>query len=213
MKKILSKIKAPVVTICYAAAVAITVVYCLTLAVFSQIMRLNGGIESQTLTLEDLTLYNAEIIDKNTAVSTNEDPQFIFPALDGTLQSVKIEMQFSFTPGEMAMYYTTKPGEAFGQNKRVWAKETDNGVYVYNLPAGVKALRLDPGNANNNTITVNSITVNPPKSFFSYFALSAGRLLALAVLPALTASVISYVVQCKKLWADRKNNKTKKEKA
>lgn len=211
MKKIFCKIKAPLVTACYAAAVIITLLYCLGLATYSGIMRKSGNIKEQALTLDDLTLYNMEKISADTAVATSVDPQMIFSSLEGTIQSVRIELVFSMQPGEMAMYYVTGQNEEFGQNKRVWAKETDDGVYVYNLPLNTKSLRLDPGNVNNNVVTVKSITVNPQKSFFSYFALSAGQLLALLVMPAFTAAVISYLIQCKRIFTEkRRKGKQKK---
>ncbi len=75
------------------------------------------------------------------------DPQMRWENTDGKkLRTVSYTAEFlGGEPREMCLYYTTRRGEAFSRDKRVFPTLLPTGRYVYTLPHGpIAALRLDP---------------------------------------------------------------------
>ena len=80
-------------------------------------------------------------------LATSGDPQMLWENTDGRkVRTVSYTAEFlGGVPREMCLYYTTRPGEVFSRDKRVFPTLLPTGRYVYTLPHGpVAALRLDP---------------------------------------------------------------------
>ena len=106
---------------------------------------------------------------------------------------VRIEAVFrNKDPGEFCIFYKPRPGmEDFDANYRVWAHVEEDGSYTFTLPRGkIYGLRLDPGIYAGIEMEITSITLNPQRSFGSYFVPSRLWLLCQLVAPALIASAV-----------------------
>ena len=112
--------------------------------------------------------------------------------------------QLITTGGEMCLYYTTKTGEPYSQDRRVFPKVLADGTYVYTLPrTQIVALRLDPCSPDENktvglTFTPQSITLNAASTLpggADYFIPTWYQLFGLIVYPALAAAALDW------LWA------------
>ena len=104
----------------------------------------------------------------------------------------------------MCLYYTTKMGEPYSQDRRVFPKVLADGTYVYTLPrTQIVALRLDPCSPDENktvglTFTPQSITLNAASTLpggADYFIPAWYQLFGLIVYPALAAAALDW------LWA------------
>ena len=82
------------------------------------------------------------------------------------VRTVSYNVEFDGDSREMCLYYTTKTGEPYSQDRRVFPKVLADGTYVYTLPrTQIVALRLDPCSPDENktvglTFTPQSITLN-----------------------------------------------------
>ena len=80
-------------------------------------------------------------------ITTGGDPQMILEDVSGrVVRTVSYNVEFDGDSREMCLYYTTKTGEPYSQDRRVFPKVLADGTYVYTLPrTQIVALRLDPG--------------------------------------------------------------------
>ena len=126
----------------------------------------------------------------------------------GTLAETSIpvsyNVEFDGDSREMCLYYTTKTGEPYSQDRRVFPKVLADGTYVYTLPrTQIVALRLDPCSPDENktvglTFTPQSITLNAASTLpggADYFIPTWHQLFGLIVYPALAAAALDW------LWA------------
>ena len=100
-------------------------------------------------------------------ITTGGDPQMILEDVSGrVVRTVSYNVEFDGDSREMCLYYTTKTGEPYSQDRRVFPKVLADGTYVYTLPrTRIVALRLDPCSPDENktvglTFTPQSITLN-----------------------------------------------------
>ena len=115
-------------------------------------------------------------------ITTGGDPQMILEDVSGrVVRTVSYNVEFDGDSREMCLYYTTKTGEPYSQDRRVFPKVLADGTYVYTLPrTQIVALRLDPCSPDENktvglTFTPQSITQHPARR---------GRLLYPRLVPA-----------------------------
>ncbi len=161
-----------------------------TLAVDSADRR-NGTLRTTELTLADFTLVNAHAESGTLLVSENEDPQMLYaPAAGQKLQTLTMRLEYDRYPYERCLYYVTAKGEAFGQEKRVWPVENNDGSVTFSLPRGVVAVRLDPGSCTDLHVEFSDIVANEAKAAGAYFLPGSGGWFALLVLPGLAAAVL-----------------------
>ena len=81
-----------------------------------------------------------------TLTTQDGDPQMILEDVSGrVVRTVSYNVEFDGDSREMCLYYTTKTGEPYSQDRRVFPKVLADGTYVYTLPrTQIVALRLDP---------------------------------------------------------------------
>lgn len=120
------------------------------------------------------------------------------------VRTVSYNVEFDGDSREMCLYYTTKTGEPYSQDRRVFPKVLADGTYVYTLPrTQIVALRLDPCSPDENktvglTFTPQSITLNAASTLpggADYFIPAWYQLFGLIVYPALAAAALDW------LWA------------
>ncbi len=138
-------------------------------------------------------------------ITTGGDPQMILEDVSGrVVRTVSYNVEFDGDSREMCLYYTTKTGEPYSQDRRVFPKVLADGTYVYTLPrTQIVALRLDPCSPDENktvglTFTPQSITLNAASTLpggADYFIPTWYQLFGLIVYPALAAAALDW------LWA------------
>lgn len=138
-------------------------------------------------------------------ITTGGDPQMILEDISGrVVRTVSYNVEFDGDSREMCLYYTTKTGEPYSQDRRVFPKVLADGTYVYTLPrTQIVALRLDPCSPDENktvglTFTPQSITLNAASTLpggADYFIPTWYQLFGLIVYPALAAAALDW------LWA------------
>ncbi|MBP8855203.1 MAG: hypothetical protein KBG54_01725 [Oscillospiraceae bacterium] len=176
----------------YALALAGLLLFSLYSFVSDNLMRATGALETREYTLDTLTLQDFTQTGENTAVTTSVDPQLLINDFNARGTMLRVDMQFDQFPGEVSLYYT-RGEEEFSLEQRLWAKQKNDGVYEFILPRGkISRLRIDPSNFINVTMQINSFTVNPQRSFGSYFAYSGETLFNLAVWPPLAAAALAF---------------------
>lgn len=155
--------------------------------------RRSGVLETAELALADFTLVNAHTESDTLLVSDNEDPQMIFtPAPGKKLQRLTLRLTYDRYPYERCLYYVTAPEEAFGQDKRVWPVEQNDGSLVFTLPRGVTSVRLDPGSCTDLHVEFASIVINEAQTVAEYVIPDGGAVFALLVLPGLGAAALQW---------------------
>ena len=110
-------------------------------------------------------------------ITTGGDPQMILEDVSGrVVRTVSYNVEFDGDSREMCLYYTTKTGEPYSQDRRVFPKVLANGL----------------------TFTPQSITLNAASTLpggADYFIPTWYQLFGLIVYPALAAAALDW------LWA------------
>ncbi|MEG1569522.1 MAG: hypothetical protein RR349_08210, partial [Oscillospiraceae bacterium] len=103
--------------------------------------------------------------------------------------------------------YYTRGSEDFSIEKRVWAKQRNDGRFEFILPRGkISRIRIDPSNFRGVELTLNNFTLNPKRSFISYFIYSGETIFNICVWPGLAAALCAWLYTA--YFAD--NEKVKK---
>lgn len=192
MKAMLKKLRHPIPVLCY----GLTLTGWLVWSLFCLGSDLVGGVAPIPLKAEDFSLINLEKVGENVYFTTNGDPQMILENTAGLpVRNLAINASYTKDAREMCLYYTTRPGEDFSQDKRVFAVQDDTGTCTYTLPRKkISALRLDPCSPAENELlnmTVESITLNVSQPWGSYFALGWSGMFRLVLWPGMAAALLS----------------------
>ena len=88
-------------------------------------------------------------------------------------------------PGRILHFYKTSPQQTeYDATRRAWGYRQADGTYSFTLPKGPHLWpAAGPWHFTNLTFEVNSITINAPRSFFSWFAPTPVWVLGQAVVP------------------------------
>lgn len=154
-------------------------------------LRATGRMQTVTLSAQDFELIGIKQLESGSFVSTDADPQMV--GICGMpLARITLSCSFAVDPGEMMVYYTQSADQAFHPNKRYRFYADGNGSYTATMPLKkVDALRIDPTNLAANTMTIDSITLNAPKSFGQFFAVNAGDIFNLILYSTLISALIT----------------------
>lgn len=110
--------------------------------------------------------------------------------------------------GEMALYYTTAPGEDFSEQKRISARQGEGGSWVFDLGGReLHALRLDPGTTAGVLWRNWALWLNAEKPVAEYFLPSLRTCFLLLFLPAFLAAALLEARQLLQDFALRKKAK------
>lgn len=174
--------------LCYALFLALWLL--LGLAAFA----VDRAFGEQPLPPESLHPVNLTPNENGSYTAENEDPQLIYEG-ELTARWLLLTADFSGAPGEMALYYATKPGQGFSANHVVYAQPLEGGRYLYTLrPGRYTALRLDPGTLAGNEVTIESVTLNPAAPLWRYLVPSLRGALGLVLLPPLAYCGICFIM-------------------
>ncbi len=211
MKQNKWKEKLSIPALCYAVCVLVWLIGGIWSFGRDMITKSTGSLYEFSMQAQDFELVNMHKAPEGPYVNENSDPQMIWQNTDGiTLRTLRMEAEFSHSPREMCLYYTNKPDEPFGVNKRVFAQQKNDGTYLYTLPAGnIAALRLDPCSPDEEKtveMRFGDFKVNEPVAFWMYFAPGWYGFFRMLLYPALAAAALS-LAQEAYVWYKSKRKK------
>ena len=187
----------------YLAALAVWVVLGAFHLGSDSLARAQGRLTEETMAATDWQLVGLTPNDDGTLTTVDGDPQMILEDVSGrVVRTVSYNVEFDGDSREMCLYYTTKTGEPYSQDRRVFPKVLADGTYVYTLPrTQIVALRLDPCSPDENktvglTFTPQSITLNAASTLpggADYFIPTWYQLFGLIVYPALAAAALDWL--------------------
>lgn len=193
--------------ICYLVAVALWLVLGAVHWGSDALARSAGTMYEAELSLADwqmVGLEPAESENGSVALTTLDgDPQLILEDVSGmVVRTLSYTVTFEGDAREMCLYYTTKVGEDYSQDRRVFPQALGDGRYLYTLPrTTIVALRLDPCSPDENktvqmTFAPGTITLNAADSLpaaWQYFVPSWYQAFCLVLYPALAAAALSWL--------------------
>lgn len=194
---------AAVAALCYLVAAVLYLGICLYGLVLNAVLVNGGQLARRQLFLQDFeqqSILQLENEGENQRfVSTDGDPALIYTRAEGFYAG---RFVFRATPnhpgGEMVLYYTTAPGQPFSEGQKLWARQTADGGWYFDL-GGKKlySLRLDTDTAGGVVWQVESMILGETRPALSYFIPGAQPLFLLLLLPGLGAALL---LQGAALW-------------
>ena len=160
-----------------------------------------GRLAEETMAVTDWQLVGLTQNEDGTLTTVDGDPQMILENVDGrVVRTISYTAQFDGEAREMCLYYTTKVGEDYSADRRVFPQSVGEGRYIYTLPrTSLTALRLDPCSPEENktvTLTVRDITLNAADTLpavWQYFVPTWYQAFCLVLYPALAAAAVSMI--------------------
>ena len=192
---------------CYILALAVWLVLGLVHAGSDALAKTQGRMTEQAIPVQNWQLVGLDLTDEQngetTLTTTNGDPQMILEDMAGqVVRTLSYTVTFDGDAREMCLYYTTKVGEDYSQDRRVFPQNLGDGRYLYTLPrTSIAALRLDPCSPDENkTVTMTfapaTLTLNAASSlpaWWQYLVPTWYQAFCLILYPALCASAISLI--------------------
>ena len=192
---------------CYILALAVWLVLGLAHAGSDALAKAQGRMTEQELPVQNWQLVGLETTDMEadtiTLTTTNGDPQMILEDVSGqVVRTLSYTVTFDGNAREMCLYYTTKVGEDYSQDRRVFPQNLGDGQYLYTLPrTSIAALRLDPCSPDENktvdltftpaTLTLNAASTLP--AWWQYLVPTWYQAFCLILYPALCAAGASLI--------------------
>lgn len=175
----------------YLAALAVWVVLGAFHLGSDSLARAQGRLTEETMATTDWQLVGLTPNDDGTLTTVDGDPQMILENVgDRVVRTISYTAQFDGEARELCLYYTTKVGEDYSADRRVFPRSVGDGRYIYTLPrTSLAALRLDPCSPEENktvTLTMSSITLNAADTlphFWQYFVPSWYQAFCLVLYP------------------------------
>ena len=165
--------------------------------------RADGALAEESIPVGDFQLVDVAPEADGWYATASGDPQIILDNVDGrVVRTLSYTVEFDGEPREMCLYYTTKVGEDYSQDRRVFPQALGDGRYLYTLPrTTIVALRLDPCSPDENktvqmTFAPGTITLNAADSLpaaWQYFVPSWYQAFCLVLYPALAAAALSWL--------------------
>ncbi|MFV0413887.1 MAG: hypothetical protein ACK5L3_11600 [Oscillospiraceae bacterium] len=186
---------AAVALLCYLAGALLYLCICLYGLVLNAVLVNGGQLARRQLFLQDFEQKSILQLEDEGAnqrfVSTDGDPALIYTRAEGFYAG---RFVFRATPnhpgGEMVLYYTTAPGQPFSEGQKLWARQTADGGWYFDL-GGKKlySLRLDTDTTGGVVWQVESIVLGEVRPVLSYFVPGAQPLFLLLLLPGFAAAL------------------------
>ena len=160
-----------------------------------------GRLTEETMPVTSWQLAGLVQNEDDTLTTVDGDPQMILENVDGrVVRTISYTAQFDGEAREMCLYYTTKVGEDYSADRRVFPENRGGGQYIYTLPrTALAALRLDPCSPEENktvTLTMSDITLNAADTLpavWQYFVPTWYQAFCLVLYPALAAAAASMI--------------------
>lgn len=180
------------VAVCYGAVLAAWLLFSIFSFGQDAVRRATGLLHTSEHDFANVECVNLTPQSATVAVSDNNDPQLIVKDI-GEITEVRLAFTASEYQGEVNLYYS-KNGDPFDSRYKIWGKAQNDGSYIFTLPrTKVDAVRIDPSNVSNITLTLKSLVVNAPRSFFSYFGVTYEMLFNFLIYPGLAAACIAWI--------------------
>lgn len=198
MKKTKKRVR--LLIICYVLALIVWLGYSgISLAVCSGARSGRNLVEQYLPTAFANDINNIEHIDSvdnaEWLLTMDSDPQIIWHLGGVNVQQLIFNAKAVNAPGgEIVVYYTTREGEDFSENKKIWAQQDRDGRWVFEF--GLKRihnLRIDPGPMGGVIWRVQQITLNAEKPWYSYFVPNTQGIALLLLLPCLVWGFVTEV--------------------
>ena len=153
--------------------------------------RAQGRLAEETMPVTDWQLVGLVQGADGTLATQDGDPQMILEDVGSrVVRTISYTAEFDGEAREMCLYYTTKVGEDYSADRRVFPQSLGSGQYVYTLPrTSLAALRLDPCSPEENkavTLTMSDITLNAAEQAETI------RLLRMPVMTGMLASASTF---------------------
>lgn len=172
--------------------------------VSDKISAANGSMVQMDLTPEDFELIEINAEGNIVYQSISADPQMILAELPTKVRTLRFTAEYSNSPNEIDLYYTTKAGQDFSNTMRVWPIIQEDGSYLFTLPhESIKSLRLDPSSTIAK-IEFGEIVLNEPQSALQYFNPGWSGLVLLLILPAFAAAILRWGINVVQYSKNRK---------
>ena len=165
--------------------------------------RAQGRLAEETMAVTDWQLVGLVQGADGTLTTQDGDPQMILEDVGSrVVRTISYTAEFDGEAREMCLYYTTKVGEDYSADRRVFPQSLGSGQYVYTLPrTSLAALRLDPCSHDENktvglTFTPQNNTLNAASTLpggADYFIPTWYQLFGLIVYPALAAAALDWL--------------------
>lgn len=194
--------------VCYLLAAVVWLVNGVGAVAGDAIARAGGKLAEQSLTAADFALVDLQPLDAATDPATGEaveplltltgDPQMILEDVsDRTVRTLQIWAEYDGEPREMCLYYTTKAGQDYSQDRRVFPVQQPDGSALYTLPRGrIVALRLDPCSPDEGkqvTIRLHKVALNSGLFWAEPLVPSWYELFCLVLFPAMAAAALDWL--------------------
>lgn len=183
------------VALCYLAAAVLYIGVCLYGLVHNSLLVSGGQLTRRQLFLQDFEQQSILQLEdegaKQRFVSTDGDPALVYTRPEGFYAGRFVFKGTANHPGgEMVLYYTTAPGRPFSEGQKLWARQTADGGWYFDL-GGKKlySLRLDTDTAGGVVWQVESIVLGETRPALSYFIPGAQPLFLLLLLPGFAAAL------------------------
>ncbi len=200
----MKKIRWNIPMICYSGFVALSVLACLVMFLLDTVRGINGQ-APVTISIEDCVLSGLEQQADGSYLVTDADPQILLPEQEKPFRRVEMQMQCTQNPGEMSVFYLTKPGQDYSIRQQAWLKEKQPGKYVVELPwKNVVQLRIDPASVPGRSLWLEDITVNSGVPIWQYFVPSWTWILSAVFLPGLAACFLDWLLFAVKTMQNRR---------
>ncbi|MBQ7859044.1 MAG: hypothetical protein IJ347_02765 [Faecalibacterium sp.] len=202
MKIFAKRPRALIPLVCYGLAAVVWFLLCTGQLALDGVARLQGRMPQVHAPLAEFELYALEATGEDSLVSTTPDPQLYWYNPDGrVVRSVQLQITFPRIPGELALYYTEQPGEAFGRDRKVYPIQQADDSWLFVLPrAQVYSLRIDPSSE---IITMNDVQIqfNTGYRWWQYYLPGWQQAFDLLLFPGLAASalnILAEALRCRK---------------
>lgn len=147
----------------------------------------NGSFVPGALAIEDFELSQMKL-EGGLLVTTDADPQMLLRDRERRIDTLALDIEYTLDPYIVNAFYAA-PGEDYSLRRMLYPAG-GQGAFTF-PPGGGQSLRIDPGTAPGNLLTVHSITVNTPRPFWAFFRFSKNELAVAAVVPGLLACGLS----------------------
>ncbi len=185
---------------CYILAIIILALCLLVPFLYDTLAYALGFMWHEEITLtqsEKYELHGLTLTDEQTLLSTSSDAYMIINASQ-TVRRVSVVANYNGKNAERDLYYRY-PSIGFSPNLRAWpVLSNDAKAYNYSLPLlTASTVRLDLADAEQTQINVQSIIINAPLAWYSYFIPSIWQFFWFLTLPVLVNSGIMVVKDIK----------------
>ncbi len=156
-----------------------------------------------SLSLNDFSLHDLEVIDDTTLVSIGADAQMIF-SQNQEIKSVYYKLKNNAT-GVVCSYYLENENQDFSNYNRLFPEFSvyDEAFYIY--PDNTYVVRLDIGSVSGELYEFEEITLNKEIAFYKYFSLTNFQVVLFLITPAIVYSIIKSILLLKESYLKKEN--------